>query len=71
MRQAAGHFAPGLGSLGGHDFGDVIKHQEPVITRQQRTAHNQRERPRKWCGRLPFCAQLKGTLPVVEMVLGG
>ena len=60
----ASHFAPGAGALGGDDFGDVVKHQQPQPARQERAARHQSD------GVIRHVAfgsvQLEGVLPVLE-----
>ena len=70
MRQAARHLAPGLGALGRHDVGDIVKHQKAAAVGQDGAARNQGLGPVRAAGHaLLGCAEFKGLLPVVVGLL--
>ena len=70
VRQAARHFAPGLGALGRDDVRDVVKHQKAAAVGQYGTARDQGLGPVRAAGHaLTGRAQLERLLPVVVRLL--
>ena len=67
VRKSLRHFTPGLGALGGDDFGNVVEHQQPGVVRQDGAPGNQRGRIVGHAQRRHF--QFKGLLPMIQPVL--